>query len=186
MILDDKVIYLDKGFIVEMYEKVYGKDAPSKYMKTTDVSLGISAIAKAGASLKETFEYPISSSSMYKKLDSNLSEIQEIDLQESDIRDLPDYFWMEGLFGIISMKSNQESIRRFNFSAAAEKGEKQLFLATNDVYFSSGYDQLLGFAPSFADNYVVKAKMLLKSLGTTRNFSIAAPMVIIKQGNFHK
>lgn len=41
------VIYLDNAFIVESYENVFGKEVPTKYSKTTDVSLGINMIAKA-------------------------------------------------------------------------------------------------------------------------------------------
>ncbi len=182
---NNEIIYLDNEFIVKKYSEKLGKDAPVRYMKTTDVSIGINMLAKAGASLKETYEYPISTLNMYKQLENSLDEIDILDLNESDIRNLPNLFWMEGLFGIISMKSNKEEIERYNFCAASEKGKKQLFLATNDIYFSSGYDQLLNFASSFADNFTIKAKILLKFLGNTRNFSIATPLVVLKKENFH-
>lgn len=76
------VIYLDNAFIVESYENVFGKEVPTKYSKTTDVSLGIkiNMIAKAGASLKETFEYPINTHEMYRKISSELDKIAEISL----------------------------------------------------------------------------------------------------------
>ena len=181
----NEIIYLDNEFIVKKYSEKLGKDAPTRYTKTTDVSIGVNMLAKAGASLKETYEYPISTLSMYEKLENNLDEIEILDLDKCDIKDLPNLFWIEGLFGIISMKSNQDEIKRYNFSAASEKENKHLFLATNDIYFSSGYDQLLNFAPSFADNFTIKARMLLKFLGNTRNFSIAAPLVVLKKENFH-
>lgn len=184
MSLND-VIYLDNAFIVESYENLFGKEVPTKYSKTTDVSLGINMIAKAGASLKETFEYPINTHEMHRKISKELEKVQEISLKTSNIRDLPDLFWMEGLFGIASSCSTDDgNIRRYSFRA--EDNKKILFLATNDIYFSSGYDQLLNLM-HVVDQYAIKAKMLLKFLGNTRNFSIASPMIVIKTGNFeHK
>jgi len=145
------VIYLDNAFIVEAYEKTFAKDAPTKYSKTTDVSLGFDFIAKAGASLKETFEYPINTHAMYRQLHEQLNKIEEIVLSDSNIRELPDLFWMEGLFGVSSASSNKDNITRYIFSAAPINGGKNLLLATNDVYFSSGYDQLLSLAPNFTN-----------------------------------
>jgi len=35
-----------------------------------------------------------------------------------------------------------------------------------------------------ADHFVIEAKMLIKSLGTNRNFTLASPMVVKKIGNW--
>lgn len=181
------VVYLDNAFVVEAYQKLHGKDAAVKYTKTTDVSLGLNAIAKAGASLKESFEYPISTHSMYKKIHDKLNEISTIEVDKNNCRKLPDIFWMDGLFGIMQFTSRvgkpNESIN-YVFGAASKEKSTELLLATNDVYFSSGYDQLIQNADSFADGFTIEAKMLLKFLGTSRNFSMASPMVVIKKGTF--
>lgn len=183
MNLIDEIIYLDNSFIVEMYEKVFLKQAHTKYTKTTDVSLGFEFIAKTGASLKETFEYPLNTRQMYHQVQENLNYIDNIELNDSIINNLPDIFWMEGLFGIVWMSSNNDNAKKYAFSAASENGGKNLILATNDVYFSSGYDQLSNLASSFADSYVIRARMLIKFLGTTHNFSLGSPMVIKKIAN---
>lgn len=176
------VIYLDNAFIVEAYEDVFGKEVPTKYSKTTDVSLGFNMIAKAGASLKETFEYPINTHEMYHKISDELDQIVEISLLSSDIKNLPDLFWVEGLFGIAPSRSTDDgNIWRYSYSAEVDK--QKLFLATNDIYFSTGYDQLLSLM-HVVDRYAVRAKMLLKFLGNTPNFSIASPMIVIKTGNY--
>jgi hypothetical protein len=181
----NNLTYLDNAFIVESYENIFNKGVPTKYSKTTDVSLGFNMIAKAGASLKETFEYPMNTREMYNEIKPQLNQIPEISLLDSDIKNLPNLFWMEGLFGIAPSRSSSDgNIWRYSFSAEVDK--QKLFLATNDTYFSSGYDQLLGLL-HVVDQYAIKAKMLLKSLGNTPNFSIASPMVVIKTGNFeHK
>lgn len=176
------LIYLDNAFVVESYETLFGKEVPTKYSKTTDVSLGINAIAKVGASLKETFEYPINTHEMYRQISKNLNEINEISLADCDIKKLPNLFWIEGLFGITSSRSSDDNnIWRYFF--CVEDAGKLLFLATNDVYFSSGYDQLLNLM-HVVDRYAIRAKILLKFLGNTPNFSIASPMVVIKMDNF--
>ncbi len=101
-----KIIYLDNAFVVDTYQQIKDKDVAVKYTKTTDVSVGISALAKAGASLKESYEYPISAHSMYKEIEPNLNNIETIELTMENYRNLPDLFWMEGLFGIASITKN--------------------------------------------------------------------------------
>ncbi|MCK9473067.1 hypothetical protein [Sulfurimonas sp.] len=175
-------IYLDKAFIIELYEEHFGKEAPIKYSKTTDVSVGINVVAKVGASLKETFEYSVNTHEMYLKLKDKLNTIEEISLKDNDIKDLPDLFWIEGLFGITQSSSTDENnVLKFSFCAEVDK--KIIFLATNNVYFSSGYDQLLNFT-HVVHRYGIKAKMLLKFLGNSKNFSLASPMIVIKTGNY--
>lgn len=183
----NKNIYLDNAFIIDAYQHIQKKDAAVKYTKTTDVSLGLNIVASAGASLKETFEYPISIQSMYTKIESALNEIDTIKITDENYKHLPDIFWMEGLFGIMSstLNSNKPNAKINYFYSATEKENSNfLCLSTNDVYFTSGYDQLLSQAESFSDHFIIEAKMLIKSLGTNRNFTIASPMVIKKIGNW--
>ena len=183
----NEIIYLDNAFIVDAYQQIKDKDVAVKYTKTTDVSVGINLVAKAGASLKESFEYPISTHSMYKEIESNINEVENIDLTMENHRNLPDLFWMEGIFGIGSITKNsgkENEIKSYFFSAASTENKSSLCLSTNDVYFSSGYDQLIGQAEGFSEQFVIEAKMLLKSLGTTRNHSLASPIVILKKRNW--
>ena len=180
-----EIIYLDNAFIVDAYQHIKKDKAAVKYTKTTDVSLGFSAIVKTGASLKETFEYPISAHSMYEQIESKLDTIDMIELSDEIFQNLPDLFWIEGLFGIISStkNSNQPNAKtNYFYSAGNKEGSYNLFLTTNDVYFSSGYDQLLSQAESFADHFVIEAKMLIKYLGKTRNRTLASPMIVKKVG----
>jgi len=188
MNLLSEIIYLDNAFIVDAYQHIQKEQAAVKYTKTTDVSLGINAIAKAGASLKESFEYPISAHSMYEKIESKLDSIETIALTDENIKNLPDLFWMEGMFGIMNATSNSNQPNaqtKYFYSAASKENKHFLCLSTNDVYFSSGYDQLLSQAEGFADHFVIEAKMLVKSLGTTRIFTVASPMVVKKIGNWN-
>lgn len=182
-----EIIYLDNAFVVDAYQQIKDKDVAVKYTKTTDVSVGISVLAKAGASLKESFEYPISAHSMYKEIEPNLNDVETIELTMKNYRNLPDLFWMEGLFGIASITQNSgkpNEIKSHFFSAASTENKSNLCLSTNDVYFSSGYDQLISEVEGFSDHFIIKARMLLKCLGTTRNHSLASPMIIIKEGNW--
>ena len=168
--------------------RAYKKDkAAVKYTKTTDVSLGFTAIVKTGASLKETFEYPISAYSMYEQIESKLDTIDMIELSDETFQNLPNLFWIEGLFGIrrFTKNSNQPNEKtNYFYSAANKENSNYLFLTTNDVYFSSGYDQLLSQAESFADDFVIEAKMLIKYLGTAQSYTVASPMIVKKIGDW--
>lgn len=180
-------IYLDNAFIIDAYQNIQKENAAVKYTKTTDVSLGINAIAKAGASLKESFEYPISIQSMYSKIEAELNKIDTIKITDKNYKNLPDLFWMKGLFGIMSSTSNSNkpnSKTNYFYSATEKESSNFLCLSTNDVYFASGYEQLLSQSESFSDHFVIEAKMLIKSLGRNRHFTIASPMVVKKIGNW--
>ena len=181
-----EIIYLDNAFIVDAYQHIKKNKVAVKYTKTTDVSLGFSAIVNTGASLKETFEYPISAHSMYEQIEPKLDTIEMIELSDETFQNLPDLFWIEGLFGIMSSTNNSNKPNaktNYFYSMANEKNKNYLCLTTNDVYFSSGYDQLLSQAESFADHFVIKAKMLIKYLGTTPNYVVASPMIVKKIGD---
>jgi len=94
---------------------------------------------------------------------------------------------MGGLFGVTSTTSNSgkaNESKNYYFSAASKDNSSNLFLSTNDVYFSSGYDQLLSQAEGFSDRFVIEARMLLKFLGTTRHHALAAPMIVQKKGTW--
>ncbi len=180
-------IYLDNAFIIEAYQHIQKKDVAIKYTKTTDVSVGLNIIANAGASLKETFEYPISIQSMYNEIESTLNKIETINITNENYLNLPDIFWMEGLFGIMSSTSNSHTVNEktnYFFSATEKENSNFLCLTTNDVYFASGYDQLLSQAEGFSDRFIIEAKMLIKSLGRNKHFTIASPMVVKKIGNW--
>lgn len=188
MNLIDDIIYLDNAFIVESYQKIYKKDAAVRYTKTTDVSFGMNFVANAGASMKETFEYPITAHSMYQKLSKQLSKIELFELRDDNIKNLPEIFWMEGVFGITRMRKTEEGVKgssTYSFGVTGEDNTQNLFLATNDNYFSTGYDQLLSNAAGFADQFSIKVKVLIKFLGTTNSVSIATPLVMIKTGNYN-
>ena len=172
------IVYLDNLFVVKEYERITGTKAPIKYSKTTDVNAGINFGAKLGASLKESFEYPIDTYEMFMQIEDTLKEINTITLTEDALLELPDFFWMEGLFGVSYIESKQERQNMF----VASQNRNMFFLATNNVYFSSGYDQILNISNAI-DRYCIKAKMLLKFLGKTPNFNIASPMIVIKTGN---
>ncbi len=186
MDLISDVIYLDNSFVVDAYQKLRGKEAPIKYSKTTDVSAGINMVVSTGASLKETFEYSINSYMMYDELLNDLKAISEITIDNNNIKNLPELFWMEGLFGIVSITSNPnkpDEVKSYSFSAQDEKENELIYLSTNNIYFSTGYDQLLANSVGFGNRFVIKARLLLKSLGTSGNLFIASPMVVIKLGN---
>jgi len=172
------IVYLDNLYIVKEYERITGAKAPVKYSKTTDVNVGINFGAKLGASLKETFEYPINTYEMFFNIIENLEKKETIKLDENTLSDLPDFFWLEGVFGLSSIGDSEERQNLFCVS----QNLNMIFLATNDVYFSSGYDQLLTISKA-TYRYAIKAKILLKFLGKTPNFNIASPMVVIKTGN---
>ena len=104
---------------------------------------------------------------MYTKIEDTLNKIDTIKVSDENYKNLPDIFWMEGLFGIMSStsNSNKPNAKTNYFYSVTEKDNSNfLCLSTNDVYFTSGYDQLLSQVESFSDHFIIEAKMLIKSL----------------------
>ena len=61
--------------------------------------------------------------------------------------------------------------------------EFQLILVVDNTYFNSGYSQLLNNASISTDTFRIKAKILVKLLGTQfNNKYIATPLIIEKVG----
>lgn len=184
----NEIIYLDKEFIINEHEKTH-KIAPIKYTNTTIVEAGINLGASIGGSLRESFEYDIRINDMWiqsqKNLEKNYSSILLTDLSENKNEDI---FWMEGLFGIGGVTTTSKGVVTDSYNtykvAQEECGCNNEFdVILDSSYFTSGYSQLLSSQNSSVNGFKIKAKMLLKILGTVDNNKyILTPLVIEKIG----
>jgi len=174
-----------------MYEESTGKEVPIKVVKTEDMSAGMSAIfLKAGASTKETKEFPFSSRRMYQKLRQQLSTFPTIDLANTDHNNLPEYFWTQGFLWLGPVDTTREDVvisqdTCFRLDPlVAGKGIKSICLVTNDVYFSTGYDQVLQHARGAASEFNIKVNALIKLLSLQEGFlggPLCTPLVIERE-----
>ncbi len=184
----NEIIYLDKEFIINEYEKTH-KKVPVKYTKTTIVQAGVNFGASMGGSLRESFEYDIRINDMWIKSKSNLEKnhnsILLSDLSEKKNENI---FWIDGLFGISKVTTASGGIVTDSYITYKVGQEEcgcgnELDIILDSSYFTSGYSQLLGSSNSSVNGFKIKAKMLLKILGTVdKNKYILTPLVIEKTG----
>ena len=184
----NEIIYLDKEFIIQEYEKSH-KKSPVKYTKTTIVQAGINLGASIGGTLRESFEYDIRVNDMWIKTKTNLNENYNFiflsDLSEENNEDI---FWVDGLFGISRVTTTSNEIVTDSYITYKVGQEEcgcgnELDVILDCSYFTSGYSQLLSSSNSSVNGFKIKARMLLKILGTVdKNKYILTPLVIEKTG----
>jgi hypothetical protein len=184
-----EVIYLEPGFITDSYEKLTEDPVPIHVTKSCEGSGELSlGIIKGGATTKVEKQYSVSISKMYEKLLPQLLSFPEIDWQTKRDVDLPEMFWLEGVFGLSRsglMRGDKElgSSAYYSFCPSLEtRPRRDMPLATNDAYFTPGYDQLSRHALSMACAFAIRARLLVKLLYLDPNYPVGALMVGIKLG----
>jgi len=187
--MKNEIIYLDTEFIIDTYEEATGKKTHTAYTKTTNVNAGINLGAQLGASMRETFTYPIRTKDMYKKCKKTIEKYPTCTtLKDIGKENYSDIFWIDGLFGISKIThSSGGKITGDGYRFVIEQEdcecEFQLILLVDSTYFTSGYNQLIDNASISTGTFRIKAKILVKLLGTQfNNKYIATPLVIEKTG----
>lgn len=183
------IIYLDTSFIVEFYESVKGISVPVRVVKKANVSGSFSGgFVSGGATMEEEKEFPIPSMKMYNELFSELEKFPLIDLEKVQSKEIPELFWVEGVFGgshssVVSGSETESSADIFLYQNAIGKPTRTMPLLTNDAYFVSGYDQIAKHGWALTCGFGIQARMLNRLLCVDKYQPIAAPMVIIKTSN---
>jgi pectate lyase len=185
-----EIIYLDKDYIINEYEKTHNK-AEIKYTKSTTVQAGINVGASLGGTLSESFEYDIRVQDMWTECKQEIDKIDKcIRLDDLHSNKCLDIFWIEGLFGIgeVSTSRSGKIIDSYYTYILGQENcncDKQLDIVLDSSYFTSGYNQLLNSGNSSISGFKIKAKMLMKILGTLDNNKyILTPLVIEKTGYY--
>lgn len=179
------LIYLDTEFIVELYESVKGITVPVRVVKKANVTGGFSAVfANAGATMEEEKEFPIPSKKMYYELLKELNEFPLIDLEKVKNDEIPELFWIDGVFGGSHSSVGPDSKADvFLYQNAIGKPTRTMPLLTNDAYFVSGYDQIAKYGWALTCGFGIQARILNRLLCADKRQPIAAPMVILKTSN---
>jgi hypothetical protein len=182
-------IYIDTAFVVEFYERVKKTSVPTRVVKKSNVSGGISAGIfgagfNTGATMEEEKEFPIPARKMYDEILPKLEKLPEIKFEKANDSELPELFWVSGIFGMIQSSISDKSIDHYVFQISLKNKKRIMFLVLNDVYFESGYDQLSRHGYALTAGFGIHAKLLVRLLYLDRYFPVAAPMVVIKSANF--
>ena len=187
--MNNEIIYLDNEFIIDKYEEHTGKTAHTTYSKSTNVKTGINIGAQLGASMSESFTYPLRAKDMYKECKKDMGKYPTCKtLKDIGIDECSNIFWINGIIGLskITHKSrNQITGEGYTFRIEQEECEctDGLTLVVDNTYFTSGYSQLLDSAFISTDSFRIKARILVKLLGTNfNNKYIATPLLIEKTG----
>jgi hypothetical protein len=187
MIKNSEVIYLDTGFIALAYEDIEAKSAPTKIVKSEEMSGKASAgLFGFNATTCETKEFPISSFQMYITIRDKLLNIPTVKIVDSII--YPNLFWVEGYLGIglrsnVGGKSDGKEYYHFSISANAEGGSPSIDLVTSDTFFTPGFDKFAEQKDMLGIHFWRHVRCLLRFISGDKHNKcvVAAPMIILVQ-----
>lgn len=184
------LIYLDASFIVEVYETIHNRPVPIKVSRTENTGGGVNVgFINLGASTTETKDFPISTRQMYQEVKDVLLSIPTIDLSSVDPNALPEHFWTTGIFGATQWQrqSGRDSIHKESFFSLYHnlgKERHDVFLVTNDMYLSTGYDQIQKHLGGSCSGFGIEVHGLFKLLATDPTARpICAPLIMEKLRN---
>ena len=181
-------IYIDTAFITDFYEKANRVSVPVRVVKKSNISGGLSAGLfgtgfNTGATMEEEKEFPISGRKMYDQLVGKLKKIPSIELRETKDAELPELFWVNGIFAMAQSSISDKPIDHYTFQPDLRETKRVMFLVLNDTYFSTGYDQLSRYGYSLSAGFGIHARLLVRLLYLDQHYPVGAPMVIIKTAN---
>lgn len=184
------LIYLDASFIVEVYETIHNRPVPIKVSRTENMGGGVNVgFINLGASTTETKDFPISTRQMYQEVKDTLLSIPTVDLSSVDPKALPEHFWTKGIFGATQTviqfyggSTRQDSF--FSLYHHLSKERKDVILVTNDMYLSTGYDQIQKHLGGSCSGFGIEVHGLFKLLATDPTARpICAPLIMEKLRN---
>lgn len=126
---------------------------------------------------------------MYDEIRQRLDDIPTVDLKTANPDSVPDIFWADGIFSVGSseVSRKQEVIHRDKFFRLYPNDEKKkgVYLLTKDIYFSSGYEQVLDHIHGASRGFALQARVLVKlmALQETGFWPLCAALIIEKTGN---
>lgn len=190
----DLSIYLDTEFVVRKYEEI-AKVAPAMSItKSEDATVDVGFLGtKAGASVRETRSYTVSSWSMLERIWPELEKYPEFDGTYS-LKPR----WFSGVLQMGCSEQNTTSIKTA-FSSEGRKTEGKtekigdhwyfilsldekdhLPLFTKQQYFTSGYDQLLANIHGPSTFVQIPVRVLAKVLFNHQvaEITVATPGII--------
>ncbi len=180
-----RIVYLDPSLISEAYTEITGASPITRVTRSQEVagkaSAGVFGIA---GTTRESREFAVSTTQMFNKIEKTL---REYPVRESLSDTAPvDPFWVRGFLGVgaHSQTNGPEVLKelyQFMISDAERVSSKLFCLATNDSYFTSGYDQFAEHKDMLSYGMWEPVEALLRPLFHNERLesSLFSPFVIL-------
>jgi len=202
MNLTDKLVYLDREFVSNLYEDEFGYSPETKITKTEGMrASAIIPLFSAGASSVESKSYSKSTVEMCKSLTARLKGYKNFSDCNHDFGHSSSICWVDGILTInkveVKRRTHEISVfgepdgpcldnkerfvaEEFYFAVHSEAGEFAL-LPTED-YFASGVAAFKGLARTVVGPIELPVSVLIRVFSAQTSFKqwMSVPLIIVE------
>jgi hypothetical protein len=181
------IIYLDPAMISLAFEELKGVAPVTRITRREDLAGSIGAgVFRLGGTSSESKEFAVSSAQMFFTVESQLREFPKLTV--SEVFERRDLFWIDAVLGIgeQNVKRKEEilhAVRYFVLADDLKKPGRYLDLATNDAYFTSGFDRMADFKETLGSHIWEPVEALLRPIysNPTVDVHLFSPVVILRR-----
>jgi hypothetical protein len=188
----DSLVYLDKGYIADLYEVLTGESPSTLITKNEGKKAGAQIpIFSAEISAQETRSFPVSTFAMLSSTMSMLE--QEPDLNLSDLRsDMSSkYGWVDGQLTVFKVRSTvlerktgeHKTLASDAFFQVRVEAGVDLALITTPEYFSLGLGTFLRMQDTMLKEMSLPIRAFVRALAAQSHSGqwVAVPLVVFER-----
>ena len=198
----NRLVYLDRDFIVGFYEEQTGNTPITHIIKTENINAGAKIpIFSAGLSASESRTYAISTMGMLRELLPTLEKIPVLSVNAVGVKKVSTTGWVIGELSIFKVDVNSIGKEHAQLSGRASQpvygpplvasetyfaihGEGlRLALITTADYFSSGLNKLTALYETILEETTIPVKALVRVMSSRSTFNewIAVPLLVLEE-----
>ncbi len=185
----NKLVYLDNGYISNLYEVVTGLSAETKITRSEGFNAGVRIpLFTGGASSVESRSYSLSTLSMLSELYGTLEEFELFTKEAMELGKSSVVNWVTGHLSVFSVRVKESEKKEEKITAEDtyfgiddEEGNK-FALITSPEYFTTGINAAVKLNKTVIHQIDIPVKALLKIYSAKSSFKewIAIPLVILE------
>lgn len=180
-----RIVYLDPSLVSEAYTEIKAKSPVTRITRSQDLAGSVGAAGfRIGGTMKESREFSTSSTQMFFEIEQDLRTYPVVTAPADAHTSTP--IWVQGFFAAgkhmgLKEEEVQKELNQFMVASNDRDPAKIFWLATNQLYFSSGYDRLAADADLLGHGMWEPIEALLRPLFSNRKLShsLFAPFAIL-------
>jgi hypothetical protein len=188
----DSLVYLDKGYIADLYEVTTGESPSTLVTKNQGKKAGaVIPIFSAEVSAQETRSFPVSTFAMLSKTLGYLDQEPKLDRKSFRSGMSSMCGWIEGELTVFKVKSSVLERNTGEHKTLSSEGYFQLriepgfsfALITTPEYFALGLDTFLKMQDTLLKEMSIPVRVFLRALAAKDHTSqwVAVPLVVLER-----
>lgn len=188
----DSLVYLDKGYIADLYEVTTGESPSTLVTKNQGKKAGaVIPMFSAEVSAQETRSFPVSTFAMLSKTLGYLDQEPKLDPKSFRSGMSSKCGWIEGELTVFNVKSTVLERNTGEHKTLSSEGYFQLriepgisfALITTPEYFALGLDTFLKMQDTLLKEMSIPVRVFLRALAAQDHTSqwVAVPLVVLER-----